>query len=450
MRFKARLVAKGFTQVAGVDFTETFAPVANPTSLRVLIALAAHFDWELHQMDVETAFLNAELEEEIYLQLPPPLSTKSNPTFCRLAKTIYGLKQSPMRWNQTAHEALLDLGFTQCQKDTCVYIRIADTITIIALYVDDFVIASSTLTSMAQIKGELSRKFTMSDLGELKHLLGQRITRDRRSRTILLDQEAYTKRVLATFQMDQCKPTTTPAETAPLTKPTEGEHPTQFPFKSIVGSIVYAATKTRPDLAYATSRVCQFNSNATDRHWIAAKRILRYLQNTTSHGIGFKGSSEPPTLVGYADSDFAGDTDDRRSTTGFIFMLCGGPVSWMSKKQSTVALSSTEAEYMAACEAAREAIFIRALLAELQLEQATATTIFEDNQGCIALTKNPVHHSRTKHIDVRHHFVRTKVESGEVAFHYIPTTDMVADIFTKPLAKPLFLQHAGAFMTLRH
>ena len=281
----------------------------------------------------------------------------------------------------------------------------------------------------------------MTDLGELKNLLGQRITRNRKEKTLKIDQEAYVKRTLEKFRMENCRPISTPAEATRLSKPTEEEEPTTKPYSSLVGSIVYASSKTRPDIAYATSKICQFMSNATDKHWTAAKRVLHYLQATPSYGITFKGSVEPPTLIGYADADFGGDPDDRKSTTGYVFLLCGGAISWRSKKQPTPALSPAEAEYMAAAEATQEAIWLRQLLKDLKIEQKQPTTIFEDNQGCIAMTKNNVYHSRTKHIDIKYHFIRTEVENHKVTFVYKQTADMIADIFTKPLEKQAFVKH---------
>jgi hypothetical protein len=247
--------------------------------------------------------------------------------------------------------------------------------------------------------------------------------------------------------MENCKPLSTPAEPTLLSKATEQDQPTNQPYSALVGALNYLYAKTRPDIAYATNKVCQFMTAPSTRHWRAAQRILRYLQSASSLGLKFKGSRTPPTLTGFVDADFAGDLDDRRSTTGYIFMFCGGPISWRSRKQRTVALSTTEAEYMAATDAVQEAIALRQLLEELQVRVDGPTQLAEDNQGAIHLINNNAYHSRTKHIDIKYHFIRNHTNNKTINFTYIPTNNMIADIFTKPLTKPLFNKHCTEIMS---
>ena len=439
-RFKARHVAKGYTQKEGIDYDETFAPVARFSSLRAVIALAAAENLELHQMDVDTAFLYGELKEEIYVTQPEGFINPLHPNHvCRLKKSLYGLKQAPRVWFETIDSFLKEHGFYKVHADPCIYIFITSSgKAIIFLYVDDLLIAA-TFCFLDPIKLLLNQRFRMKDLGEAKSLLNIEIIRDRKKGQIILRQSGYIKSILSYFNMSDCKPISTPMEVK-SSLPSLLETPataSNIPYRQAIGKLIYAASGTRPDIAFATSILSRHLQAFNHQHWDAVKRILRYLQGTIHYGLVFSsGGSNPLILEGYSDADWAGDVLDRKSTSAYLFMLGGAPISWMSKKQATIALSSTEAEYLATTQAAKEALWLRSLLADLGHPQQQPTTIHEDNQGCIALSKNPVFHARTKHLDVQAHFIRHQVKANQVTLEYCPTQDMVADFLTKPLHQP--------------
>jgi hypothetical protein len=440
-RYKSRLVAKGYSQTEGVDFNETFAPVAKFNSIRLLIALAAQYDLELHQMDVKTAFLNGDLEEEIYMEQPEGFILPGNENkVCKLQRSIYGLKQAGRSWYKKIDNFFLKQGFQRTHADCCVYQRNKEgSILTVAIYVDDLLILGSNLNSVNDLKAELSKRFEMKDLGEAHYCLGIEIARDRRKGSIKISQEKYVENILKRFHMSDCKPIGTPLDAGvKLSKNDDpgsqgDEEVKDKPYKSAVGSLMYAMLGTRPDISFAVGVVSRFSSNPTIHHWKAVKRIFRYLKGTISHGIEYERDGK--ALVGYSDADWAGDTNDRKSTTGYTFILAGGAVTWSSKKQPTVALSTTEAEYMALTQASKEAVWIKRLLEELGTHHSGAVTINGDNQGSLSLARNAVFHARSKHIDIQHHFIREKVERNEIALEYCATKDMIADILTKALSK---------------
>jgi hypothetical protein len=488
-RFKARLVIRGFEQEYGLDYTETFAPVAKFVTVRILLALAAKFDWEIEQMDVITAFLNPLLQEEVYMELPEGYAlpkdypcTSGGRIVCRLRKCLYGLKQAPRAWYIDIDAHLSSLGFTRSEEDYNLYISKH---VLLLLFVDDMLLFAPKLDTIRIVKELLYSKYQMSDLGPVQQFLGLQVVRDRQARAIHINQAPYIEALLKRFQMDGCIGISTPMDpncqleaalpgyTAPK------DHLLEY--QQVVGSIMYAMLGTRPDLAFTISTLSKYCSNPTPEHAIAAKRTLRYLRKTINVGITFKGQENPeiakavagtgPTttgITGFTDSDWAGDVDSRKSTSGYVFLLYGGAVSWKSTKQSVVATSSTEAEYIACSEAAKEALWIRRLHAEIKrtavprlqdryqhetdiqdqlraLRITSPTTItvphpnpqiiLADNQGAIKLSKNPQHHNRTKHIDIRYHFIRKCSQDGLIELAYIPTTEMVADILTKALPR---------------
>jgi len=279
--------------------------------------------------------------------------------------------------------------------------------------------------------------FAMTDCGEVHHFLGIRIQRSRTKRVITFDQEHYIDQILEKFGMSQCKPVGTPLDKSIQLKRDDSDNKVcSTNYRQIIGSIMYAMLATRPDIAAAVSIVSQFLERPSEAHLCAAKRILRYLKGTKDYKLHL-GQNSDLTLVGYSDANWGNDPDTRRSTTGYLFYLSGGVITWSSKRQPTVALSSMEAEYMAHAQVTIEAIWLRNLLSELGFKQKV-TTIYEDNQSCIALAKNPIDHQRVKHIDTRYHFIRERIESGEINLEYLPSEDMIADALTKALPKPAF------------
>jgi transposase InsO family protein len=452
-RYKARLVAKGYSQQAGIDYHETFAPVAKFTSIRLLLALAAHYDYEVHQMDVRTAFLNGDLDVDIYMRQPDGFVEPGHGHLvCHLKKSLYGLKQAGRAWYHKIHAALVALQFSPLVSDTCVYVRRTDGhVIFVALYVDDLLLVTDSLPLLATLKHDLSNRFEMTDLGEVQYILGLQVTRDRLRRTLTLSQAEYVRRLLERYGMLNSRPTDTPIATG--TRLSQDDCPTVpvvpvpsmqgHSYAAIVGGLMYAMLGTRPDLAFAVASLSRFTSNPGEPHMQALKRVLRYLHGTVNHQLMYDGregnkghpSNTSGTLLGYCDADWAASMDDRRSVTGWVFLVAGGAISWQSQRQKSVALSTVEAEYMAASNATKEAVWLRTLLNELGETQSNATTILTDNQGSIALAKNPEQHQRSKHIDIRYHFIRERIADGVVRLEYVPGTEMVADHLTKPLAK---------------
>ena len=441
-RFKARLVAKGFSQKEGIDYNEIFSPVVKHSSIRVLLALVAQFDLELQQLDVKTAFLHGDLEETIY-KPEGFLAEGKEDHVCQLKKSLYGLKQSPRQWYKRFDAFMTTHEFSRSAFDSCVYHKkmSGNSMIYLLLYVDDMLIAANNITEINALKKLLSKEFDMKDLGAAKKILGMEISRE--DGVVHLSQKKYIERVLERFNMHTCKPVSTPLaphfKLSELQMPRsedEVEHMSKVPYASAVGSIMYAMVCTRPDIAQSVSVVSRYMSNPGKRHWEAVKWILRYLKGASDVGLTFQKDGGGISILGYVDSDYAGDLDRRRSTTGYIFTLVGSAVSWKSTLQSIVALSTTEAEYMAAAEAVKEAIWLKGLVAELSLVQQESI-LRCDSQSAIHLIKNQRFHERTKHIDVRFHFIRDVVEEGTIKVVKVITDDNAADMLTKivPLAK---------------
>ena len=435
-RYKARLVARGFDQRYGSDYDETFCPVVRLESLRTLIALSTQRGLELHHVDVHTAFLNGTLQEEVYMQQPTGYKKEGEEHLvCRLRKSIYGLKQSSRCWNTALDSHLKKMGFSQSKSDPCIYVSGGGKDTFyIGVYVDDMILAGKDETKMEKVKKELSSKFDIKDLGELSYFLGMSIVQKQEEKVTWMGQPTYTQKLLTKTGMNDCKPVKTPVDPGHrLVKASEDEEALDQPlYQSVVGSLMYLATCTRPDIAFAVGMLARFSSKPNRSHWTAAKRVLRYLKGTNNLGILYKGDSG---MHGYSDADWAGDADDRKSTSGYLFLIAGGPVSWKSRKQSTVALSTAEAEYVALSTAVQECIWMQRLLSDLGNPPDGPTTILEDNQSSIAMARNPQFHGRAKHIDIKHHFVREQVTNGSIELQYCPTNDMLADILTKGLAQ---------------
>ena len=401
-------------------------------------------------MDVETAFLNGVVKEEIYMRFPKGLteylSTIPTGNTLRLKKALYGLKQGGSEWYAVLHTFLTNHGFSRSDADWCIYSKgTGSNRIIIGVYVDDIIIATRDLKQLNDIKTQLSTRFKMQDMGEIQWFLKVKITRDRNKRSITLDQSLFARHILSRFNMTDCKTSPTPIDAS--TKITELDSPStpvekaemsSIPYNQAVGSLMYLMVGTRPDLAHAVGFVSRFLSNPGPKHWTVVKRILRYLKGTESSTLTLGNGSHEPTLSGYSDSDWAGDLHQRKSTGGYCFFVAGGVVSWKSKILRSTALPSCEAEFMALCSATSESVWLRLLLSDMGFEQKTPTTIYEDNQGAIALSKNTKNSTRVKHIGVQYHFIRERVETGEIQLEYIDTHEMTADIFTKPVGPTTF------------
>ncbi|KAK9181573.1 hypothetical protein WN944_024711 [Citrus x changshan-huyou] len=404
-RYRARLVVKGYAQKEGIDFNEIFSPVVRLTAVRVVFAMCATFDLHLEQLDVKTAFLHGELEDELYMLQPEGFAkTGKENLVCRLNKFLYGLKQAPRCWYKRFDSFIMSLGYNRLSSDHCAYYkRLEDNdFIILLLYVDDMLVAGPNKDRIQELKAQLAREFEMKDLGPVNKILVMQIYRDRNNRKIWLSQKNYLKKILRRFNMQDCKSISTPL-------------PVNFKLSSSMCPSNEAERKKMSQGPYAS---------AVGKHWIAVKRILRYIKGTLDVALCYGGSEF--TVRGYVDSDFTGDLDKRKSTTGYVFTLAGAAVSWVSKLQTVVALSTTEAEYMAATQACKKAILIQ-------------------SQSALHIARNLAFDSRTKHIGVQYHFVREVVEDGSVDLQKIHTKENLADVLTKPINADKFIWSRSSY-----
>lgn len=433
-RFKARLVAKGFRQREGIDFGEVFAPVSKYSTLRALLATTAALDLELHQLDVKTAFLNGELEEEVYVQQPEGYSEGGTQLVCRLHRALYGLRQSPRAWHTRLKDELHQLGFSPSAADPSLF---RDSSAFVLVYVDDILIAAKELDKVLAVKAALSEVFEARDLGPASIFLGMSIQRDRGSRSsrssLRLSQAGMARRLVQQFGLQDCKPRQLPLSPALQLSAGQGDllDKETSSYSQLVGSLLYLSVCTRPDIAHAVGVLTKFMSAPSSTHWQAAQAVLRYVAGTAEYSLVFGTSSA--NIIGYSDASYADDLDTRRSTSAFVFVMFGGAVSWMSKRQPTVAASTTEAEYIAAAQATREALWLKQLLVDLDLKPGRLQ-IRADNQSALKLLRNPVSSNRSKHIDVAYHFARERLARGDIDFSFIGTESMLADMLTKPVS----------------
>ena len=412
-----------------------------------MLALANAHDLEIHQMDVTTAFLNGSLEHDIYMKQPEGFVDPEHPNHvCKLKRSIYGLKQSARCWNQTLDVFLLKNGYRKSNADSCIYVESVKrengfiSFVILAVYVDDIIPVSNDPEMLDSEKQSLNKEFQMVDQGELQFILGMSVKRDRKRKTLFISQEKYLENTLNRFGMKDCKPVSTPLDTGKtFHKRTTDEEPfNKETYQQAIGCLTYVSTATRPDIAAAVGLLSQYMADPSNDHWLGIKRLLRYIKGTLMYGLKFVAHENDDDLLGYADANWAGDVDTRRSTSGYIFKIADGVVSWRSKKQSTVAKSTTEAEYVALSQATQEAIWLRRLLSDLGCKADGPTLIKEDNQGAIEIARNPKFHNRTKHIDTTFHFIRERIASKDIKVEYCSTHDMIADIMTKSLPKDRF------------
>ncbi|GJP83973.1 hypothetical protein CLOP_g14071 [Closterium sp. NIES-67] len=432
--YKARYVAKGFTQRYAVDFFDTFSPTAKPATIRAVLDLAARLNMEIHSMDVSNAFLQGVLRELIYMERPAGFHLPfPSDSVWQLRRPVYGLKQAPREWHAKLAATLAELGFSTSRADPSLFLRTSPSPFYILVYVDDMILITADSAELERVKRELGSRLKCKDLGELQHYLGMEITRNRAARTISLSQGHYLQQVLERFDMARGTPQVTPLPVGhhltPLTSPSSSSHP----YAELIGSLMYAMVSTRPDLTYPISVLARFvgTGKHDTTHWQAAKRVLRYLRGTKDYVLTLGGPS-PPFLTGYSDSSWADSRPDRRSSQGYGFSLGSGLISWRSTRSSSIALSSCEAELYAATMAAQEARWLSFLLEELGAPQR-CPTIWCDNASTIHLTKDAVFHGRSKHIELRHYFIRELVQGGHLRLGKIDSAANLADIFTKAL-----------------
>jgi hypothetical protein len=389
------------------------------------LVLVAQFDVELVHLDVKTVFLHGDLEEDIYMTQADRFKVVGKENWVsKLNRSLYGLKQSPRQWYKRFDQFMIRQKYTRSQFDHCVYfLKLQDgTFIYLLLYVDDMLIACKSIVEIERLKTQLKNEFEIKDLGEAKKILGMEITRERAKGIVCLTQKQYLKVVKCFGMDDNTKPTTTPLaphfKLSPVMSPStdeERDYMAHVPYANLVGSLMYAIVCMRPDISQAVSMVSRYMHDPEKRHWQAAKWILQYIMGTVDVGLKFErvDSGLDQVLVGYVDSNYVGDLDKKRSTTGYILTLARGPVSWRSTLQTTVALSTTEAEYMVVANAIKETICLHGLIRDLGILQKHVKVLC-DSQSAIHLAKNQVHHSRTKHIDVYFHFVNETIEEGDI------------------------------------
>lgn len=438
VRNKARLVCKGYAQIEGLDFEETFAPVARLESIRMFLSLAVHLKFKVYQMDVKSAFLNGNLEEEVYIEQPDGFLLGEDPNaVCRLKKALYGLKQAPRAWYSRLDTYLIQsLGFKKGVVDSNLYIKVVDCQQLVVIvYVDDIIFGGHKEELCREFADRMKNEFEMSMLGEMTYFLGLQINQNKDG--IFISQVKYVKEILKKFMMEDCKPVGTPMIVGcKLSKEDESDDVDQKLYRSMIGSLLYL-TATRPDILHSVCMVARFQSSPKENHMIAVKRILRYLKGTMELGLNYS-RSKRAELTAFSDADWAGDIDERKSTSGGAFFLGENLVAWHSKKQESVSLSTAEAEYIAASATCTQVLWMKRQLEDLGVKVEGPTPILCDNSSAINISKNPVQHSKTKHIDIRYHFLKDEVQKGTVQLVFVPTKDQIADIFTKPLPKDLF------------
>lgn len=391
-------------------------------SVRLLLAVAAQENWFVHHMDVKSAFLNGELQEEVYVQQPPGFVAAGHESkVLKLSKALYGLRQAPRAWNVKLDHSLQQMGFVRSDNEHGLYIRgFGIARVVVGVYVDDLIITEANPAAIEAFKQEMKDTFRMSDLGLLSFYLGIEVKQGHNA--ITLGQSAYAKKLLEKAGMENCNSCSTPMEVRlQLSTRSTTERVDATMYRSLVGSLRYLV-HTRPDISFAVGYVSRFMEEPRQEHLAAVKHLLRYVAGTIDLGVIYqrlqKGNNR---LVGYSDSDLGGDVDQRKSTTGVIFFLGEMPVSWQSQKQKSVALSSCEAEYMAGAVGACQAVWLARLLGDILGVPVQQPILKMDNQSAIALSKNPVLHDRSKHIDTKFHFIRECAETGKISIESVST-----------------------------
>jgi transposase InsO family protein len=449
-RYKARLVIRGFLQRYGIDFMETYAPTASLAASRLLVALAVFNGWSLRNLDIITAFLYGDIDSDVYMGIPEGMNIDPKRFILKLRRSLYGLKQAPRIWWERIHSFLLQIGFHCCDSEPAIFTRNREgNFVILLLFVDDILLTGTDGGIKESVK-EITREFKVRDLGTPRLFLGIHV--DRQEDRVILHQQSYIDRLLERFNAPK-DPVATPLDPKqPLVEAADSElldDSGAQEYRAAVGALIYLMICTRPDLAFSLSRLSKFVAKPGKKHAAALKRVLRYIVGTRNLGISFNRPSAAtnPCLYGYSDSDFAADLNNRRSTSGFIFLLNGGPITWKSKQQSLVTGSTHDAEYVGLAIASNEVLWLRKLLLSILPDYTESTMpankLYCDNQGAIATASQPGYavSNRSKHIDVRFHIIREAAANGLVRLEYIRTTEMTADILTKALTRELHERH---------
>ena len=436
VRNKARLVVQGFRQIEGIDYNEVYAPVARLEAIRIFLSYASNQNFKVYQLDVKSAFLYGKIQEKVYVSQPPGFEDPVHPEKAYLLdKALYGLHQAPRAWYETLSTHLLNNGFRRGVIDCTLFIKESgDDILMVQVYVDDIIFGSNNEKLVKEFEEVMKTKFEMSQMGELTYFLGLQV--DQMSTGTFLHQTKYVGEILSRFSMSDVKPAGTPLAVNLGRMPDEkGETVDPTLYRAMIGSLMYL-TASRPDIMFATCLCARYQSKPKVSHLVAVKRILRYLKGTPDTALWFPRGAEYG-LVAYSDSDYGGCKQTAKSTTGGCQQLGEHLVSWQCKKQTSVAQSTCEAEYIAASSCCSQVLWLQQQLRDYGL-QFLLTPIFVDNTAAIAITKNPVQHSKTKHIDIRYHFIRDCYEKKLIDIVKIDTLDQKADLFTKAFDKSRF------------
>uniref|UniRef100_A0A2N9IZW8 Reverse transcriptase Ty1/copia-type domain-containing protein n=1 Tax=Fagus sylvatica TaxID=28930 RepID=A0A2N9IZW8_FAGSY len=432
-----KLVAKGFRQREGIDYFDTYAPVARITSIRVLIALASIYKLVVHQMNVKIAFLNGDLDEEVYMDQPEGFVLPGNEKkVCKLVKSLYGLKQAPKQWHEKFDTVILANGFKHNGADKCVYSKFTSEYgVIVCLYVDDMLIFGTNMLGVCKTKKYLASVFKMKDLNEADTILGIKVKRH--SEGYALCQSHYIEKVLLKYKHLNVKEVNTPFDSNYKLVENTGRAIAQLEFASAIGSMMYAMHCTRPDIAFAVNRLSRYTSNPSAEHWKAIARVLGYLKKTKDLGLYYSGY--PAVLEGYSDANWVTSVGDNKSTSGWIFTLGGGAISWASKKQSCISYSTMESEFIVLASVGKEAEWLRNMLYDIELwpQLISAISIYCDSQATMSKAYSKIYNGKSRHISLRHEYVRQLLEDGVISIVYVKSSGNLADPFTKSLSRDM-------------
>ncbi|SOV02228.1 uncharacterized protein UDID_19147 [Ustilago sp. UG-2017a] len=436
VRHKARLIAQGFTQWEGIDFEETFVPVAPLSAIRALLSLAVERNWEVHQLDITMAYLNSTLNHVIYMKPPEGAKVPKGKAY-RVIKGLYGLKQSGREWNMEFDKSLRRSNFHRLDCAPCIYTRgEGDNFAIVVIYVDDTLIIAPTLETVRCIKEEIGQRWRMEDGGNVSHFLGIKITRNREAKTMDLEQTSYVKQLLDEHLDKRRRKSSVPLQDIPVPE-TAASIAERKEYPQIVGKLLWLSNGTCPDISQAVGVLARYMTQPSREHYNAAQKVLQYLDHTRDIHLQYGSNKQQDFLMAHSNANWASDTTaQHKSSSGSAVFMCGNLVAWKSALQRCTALSAVEAEFVAATEAAREVLFFKHLFEAVGIDVGIPT-IFSDNTGTIQVSKDPTQHWKLKHIDTKYHFIRDNVQDGKVRIKYINTADNLADLFTKPVGKTI-------------